>query len=216
MEKSNADISTLRREYAVGGLDRDALAADPLEQFKHWLEQAIAQYADEATAMTLATANKEGMPAARIVLLKRYDAEGFTWFTDYRSEKGQNLAENAQAELLFYWPGLERQVRIRGRVQKVERALSEQYFNERPLGSRLSAAISCQSSPVDSRQTLETAVANLQQSLDEQALACPPTWGGYLLKPERYEFWQGRPSRLHDRFIYQATAEGWQITRLQP
>ena len=217
MSQDTSDLRSLRREYEVGDLNRDDLSADPVQQFATWFEQALAQYADEATAMTLATADEEGMPSARIVLLKQYDSKGFTWFTDYRSEKGQQLAINPQAELLFYWPALSRQIRIRGQVHKLPATDGQAYFSQRPAGSRLSAAASCQSHPVDSRQVLETTIEALKQQYPEGDVPCPETWGGYLLKPQRFEFWQGRPSRLHDRFSYQLQTDGrWVIERLQP
>lgn len=217
MAQDPHDISALRREYEAGGLHRADLSADPVEQFAHWFNEAVAVYADAATAMTLATADAQGMPAARIVLLKRFSAEGFAWFTDYRSDKGRELAENPQAELLFFWPELERQVRIRGRVQKLARAEAEAYFNQRPLGSRLSASVSCQSAPAESRAQLEMAVASMSECYPDGNVPCPEQWGGYLLLPQRFEFWQGRPSRLHDRFIYAREADHtWAIQRLQP
>lgn len=216
MSQDKVDLTALRREYVVGDLNREDLCDHPIEQFGIWFQQALEVYADEATAMTLATADAGGMPSARIVLLKQYDHQGFTWFTDYRSEKGQQLAINPQAELLFYWPSLARQIRIRGRVEKLPAAEGQAYFQQRPLGSRLSAAASCQSHPVDSREVLEQTVEALKAKYPEGDVACPENWGGYCLKPERFEFWQGRPSRLHDRFVFQLTDKAWSVERLQP
>ncbi|MET4161863.1 pyridoxamine 5'-phosphate oxidase [Marinobacterium sp. MBR-111] len=210
------EISALRREYVAAGLSRAELAADPLEQFGYWMQQALEAYPDDATSMTLATAGADGWPAARIVLLKRFDADGFCWFTDFRSEKGEQLQQNPKAELLFYWRGLERQVRIRGRVEQLDHAMGETYFHERPRGSQLSAAASHQSFPIDHRITLEQRVAELDQTFEGAVIPCPLTWGGYRLIPELYEFWQGRENRLHDRFRYQYNDTGWQIERLQP
>jgi len=211
------EISALRREYVAAGLNRSDLATDPLEQFGRWMQQALEAYPDDATSMTLATAGADGWPSARIVLLKRYDADGFCWFTDYRSDKGEQLQQNPKAELLFYWRGLERQVRIRGSVERLDYSQGETYFHERPRGSQLSAAASHQSHPVDHRATLEQRVAELAQQFEAGEIPCPPTWGGYRLIPEVYEFWQGRENRLHDRFRYRLDASTrWQVERLQP
>lgn len=213
---ANHDYKALRREYLAKPLSRSALDADPVQQFARWMEKATEVSPDDATSMTLATASAGGMPSARIVLLKHFSDQGFAWYTDYESQKGQELAENPQAELMFYWYGLERQVRIQGQVEKLSPEQAEQYFMERPFGSRLSAAASHQSQPVGSRQVLEQQVEAVQQQYTEESLRCPERWGGYRLIPSRYEFWQGRESRLHDRFRYTLTSEGWQIERLQP
>jgi len=211
------EISALRREYVAAGLNRSDLTTDPLEQFGLWMQQALEVYPDDATSMTLATAGADGWPSARIVLLKRFDTDGFCWFTDYRSDKGEQLRQNPKAELLFYWRGLERQVRIRGRVERLDYSQGETYFHERPRGSQLSAAASHQSQPIDHRATLEQRVAELAQQCEASEIPCPSTWGGYRLIPEVYEFWQGRENRLHDRFRYRLDTEThWQIERLQP
>jgi pyridoxamine 5'-phosphate oxidase len=214
--RDTPEISALRREYVAAGLNRADLAADPLAQFHHWMQQALEIHPDDATSMTLATAGADGWPAARIVLLKRFDADGFCWFTDYRSEKGEQLRRNPKAELLFYWRGLERQVRIRGHVEPLDHTQSETYFHQRPRGSQLSALASQQSHPIDHRRALEQRVAELDQAFAGDDIPCPPTWGGYRLIPERYEFWQGRENRLHDRFCYRRNQNRWQIERLQP
>ncbi|MGB0466669.1 MAG: pyridoxamine 5'-phosphate oxidase [Pontibacterium sp.] len=210
------DYSRLRREYLAQPLHREELQADPVQQFARWLEKATEVSPDDATSMTLATAGLSGMPSARIVLLKHFDQQGFAWYTDYRSQKGQALAENPQAELMFYWYGLERQVRIQGTVEKLPQTQGEKYFNERPVGSRLSAAASCQSAVIESRQALEQRVEALQTRYPEGDIPHPPEWGGYILKPTHFEFWQGRESRLHDRFIYRLKDNQWVIERLQP
>lgn len=211
-----SDIGALRREYVASGLHKADLSDDPFDQFQRWFDKAMLAHPDDATSMTLATADGEGRPAARIVLLKQFDHHGFCWFTDFRSEKGQHLAQNPYAEILFYWYGLERQVRIRGPVEQLDYAFGERYFNERPVGSRISAAISCQSAPVDTRSTLENAVARMRSEYPDGNMPCPETWGGYRLIPERFEFWQGRENRLHDRFSYEPRQGHWQINRLQP
>ena len=163
--------------------------------------------------MTLATADLSGYPSARIVLLKAFDARGFTWFTNYQSEKGRQLDDNPQAELLFYWKALERQVRIRGKVARVSREESVEYFKSRPLGSQIGAVASEQSHPIAGRELLEQRVEQLSE---QGSVDCPEHWGGFRLVPERFEFWQGRASRLHDRFRFTATDTGWHIERLQP
>ncbi len=214
--KTKGDLTATRREYLAQPLLEHDLEEDPIAQFSKWMEAAMEVSPDDATSMTLATADKSGMPSARIVLLKHFDDEGFAWYTDYRSQKGADLAENPKAELMFYWYGLERQVRIQGTVEKLAKAQGEKYFNERPLGSRLSAAASCQSHPVESREKLEQAVHDLESAHADGNIPHPPEWGGYILKPSRIEFWQGRENRLHDRFQFNLTATGWQVQRLQP
>lgn len=215
MSEKSGDLTQLRREYVADGLMRSDMAADPVEQFSTWFDIACQARPDDASSMTLATASKTGMPSARIVLLKHFDTDGFAWYTDYESNKGKELAENPQAELMFYWYGLERQIRIQGRVEKLDPAKGEAYFHARPLGSQLSAAISHQSAPVESREELEARVDALSQRCGDQ-VERPERWGGYRLVPQRFEFWQGRENRLHDRFCYTLTADGWALTRLQP
>ncbi|NVK43385.1 MAG: pyridoxamine 5'-phosphate oxidase [Oceanospirillaceae bacterium] len=216
MTDNTGDYKALRREYQAKTLARADLESDPVAQFGRWLEDARSALPDDATSMTLATADSDGMPSARIVLLKHFDADGFCWYTDYRSRKGQELAANPRAELLFYWPALERQVRVRGTVEQLPAAFGVTYFNERPLGSRLSAAASCQSATVDSRETLEARVEALRQRHADGAVPKPDQWGGYRLQPLRFEFWQGRENRLHDRFGYRLENGAWVIERLQP
>lgn len=213
---NKGDLTATRREYLAQPLRRADLNIDPVAQFSAWMADAMAVSPDDATSMTLATANQSGMPSARIVLLKHFDEKGFAWYTDYRSQKGDDLAENPQAEIMFYWYGLERQVRIQGTVEKLSLQQGEKYFNERPLASRLSAAASCQSHSVQSREALEDAVRELELRYPEGNIPHPEQWGGYLLKPTRFEFWQGREGRLHDRFQFNLTDEGWDVQRLQP
>ncbi len=210
------DLSTIRREYIAEQIHRSDLEPDPFRQFGHWLEQASTLDPLDVTSMVLATASADGCPAARIVLLKHYDQQGFCWYSDYQSQKGQELSANPQAELLFYWRGLERQIRIWGQVERLPRADAEQYFSERPRGSQLSAAASVQSSVVESREQLEANVQALSQRYGEGDIPCPPHWGGYRLLPERFEFWQGRENRLHDRFVYSLQLDGWHLVRLAP
>lgn len=211
MKDRHGDI---RRQYSVGALHEDALAADPLLQFGNWLEQAIQAQLVDATAMSLATADEQGDPSVRIVLLKHHDANGFVFYTDYRSLKAAQLNSNPRAELLFYWREFERQVRISGVVAKLPRADSEDYFTSRPRESQISALSSQQSAEIGSRAELEAAAQAWRAQADP--LPTPDDWGGYRLKPQRYEFWQGRDNRLHDRFVYRQAGRDWRITRLQP
>ena len=202
-----------RRDYSRAALSEAELAGEPLAQFTLWLEEAKTLSLVDATAMTVATADAAGVPSARIVLLKHHDEEGFVFYTDYASAKGKALAENNRAELLFYWRELERQVRIAGRVEQVSRESSEAYWQSRPRGSQLSATASKQSAPVESRAMLMAEVERLQA---QDTLPLPDNWGGYRLVAEKYEFWQGRDDRLHDRFEYSQSGSGWHIQRLQP
>jgi pyridoxamine 5'-phosphate oxidase len=216
MSDFTADISQLRREYLAQGVSRGDLSLDPVTQFSKWFDVACHARPDDATSMTLATADKQGRPSARIVLLKHFDSEGFCWYTDQESQKGKELAENPQAEILFYWYGLERQIRIKGRVETLNAEQADTYFHARPLGSQLSALASHQSQPVESRELLERRVAELETLYSDNEVPRPARWGGYRLIPDVFEFWQGRESRLHDRFRYDREADQWHITRLQP
>ncbi len=208
------DLTKIRREYQGIALTRSHIDSDPLNQFQRWLDEAHKSQCIDSTAMTLATVSANGQPDARIVLLKQVDIHGFTWFTDYRSKKGEDLAAHAQACLLFYWAELSRQVRIRGSVSQLDKTIANEYFYQRPRGSQLSAMVSVQSQAIESRSILEERVHTINQS--EKRLSCPDTWGGYQLIPHYYEFWQGRINRLHDRFAFTQTDTGWDITRLQP
>lgn len=216
MESKAVDLTAIRREYCAADFLRNHLESDPVAQFTKWFEQAQQVKADDVSSMTLATSSASGMPSARIVLLKHYDVDGFCWYTDYESQKGQDLAENPQAELMFYWYGLERQVRIQGVVERLDQAQAQKYFEQRPRGSQLSAAASHQSSSIDSRESLQQAVNKLDQQSNGGAIERPERWGGYCLKPTKFEFWQGREGRLHDRFIYVLENANWSIERLQP
>ncbi len=208
----------IRREYAYAKLSKADLAEQPLDQFESWLDHAVAKALPDATAMALATADEHGKPSVRIVLLKDFDAGGFVWFSDQRSEKGLALAVNPHAELLFYWRELDRQVRIRGPVSLVAESAADEYFYSRPEASQLAAAASEQSQPIESRGALEARYAALAQGGD-QPLSRPQSWGGFCLQPLAYEFWQGREGRLHDRLRFQRTSlqdNQWAIDRLQP
>lgn len=209
------DIAAIREDYQRHELRRTDLAPDPLAQFRLWLDQAFAAALPEPTAMTLATAGEDGQPDARTVLLKGCDADGLRFFTNYGSAKGRQLAENPRAALLFFWPQLQRQVRVTGRVEKTTREESEAYFASRPLASRLGALASPQSETLASREVLEAEWAALAERYGED-VPCPENWGGFRVIPESWEFWQGRRSRLHDRFRYRRADGAWILERLAP
>ena len=209
-------VSDLRQSYEKNVLLESQAASSPFEQFTRWFDEALAAEVPEPNAMTLATVRTDGQPAARIVLLKQVDARGFTFFTNYLSDKGRALAANPRAALLFHWVALERQVRIEGTVEKIDAAESDAYFQSRPLESRLGAWASEQSKEVPDRATLEASEARFAAQYGEQPPR-PPHWGGYRLVPQSIEFWQGRPSRLHDRIVFYRQADGgWRIARLSP
>ncbi len=210
------DIASLRQEYGVHGLRRTDLDPDPFKQFAQWFNAAIEASVPEVNAMTLATVSADGQPTARIVLLKGYGQDGFVFYTNYHSEKGQHLEKNAKVALVFFWKELERQIRINGAVEKVSREESIRYFHSRPLGSQLSAWASHQSEVVDARRVLEARLSELEERFADQTIPLPTHWGGYRVKPTRLEFWQGRPNRLHDRFRYTPQGDGWCLERLAP
>lgn len=211
------DLTGLRNEYAAHGLRRADLHSDPLQQFGAWFAAALAADIRDVNAMSLATATPDGKPSARIVLLKGFDERGFAFFTNYESEKGRQLEANPYAALVFYWVQLERQVRISGAVERTSREDSAAYFHSRPVGSRLGAWASRQSEVVDARQVLDARLTEMSERFEDGNVTLPPHWGGYRVKPDKFEFWQGRPNRLHDRFRYSRRADGaWQIDRLAP
>jgi pyridoxamine 5'-phosphate oxidase len=207
-------LSSLRREYRGEPLTEASASPDPLEQFARWFEQARATEADP-TAMTLATSTAEGRPSARMVLLKGFDARGFVFYTNFDSRKAWELDATHRAALLFYWAGLERQIRIEGTVARVADAESDAYFASRPLESRWSAHASPQSRAIDSREALEAAVARARAQFGD-AVPRPAGWGGFRVAPDAFEFWQGRENRLHDRLAYTLDAGAWRRARLAP
>jgi pyridoxamine 5'-phosphate oxidase len=215
MKKS---IAQLRRSYEKAKLTEDSVCTDPFEQFHVWFDQNLKINKDDPTAMALATVDKKGMPANRIVLLKDYNREdGFSFYTNYDSRKAKQLKDNPKASLLFYWPQTERQIRIEGKIKKLSKAISEAYFHQRPRESQIGAWASEQSSTIPDRNYLEKTVSDLTRFFDNhKQIPLPPFWGGYSLIPSYFEFWQGRPNRLHDRIIYTLVKGSWKIGRLAP
>lgn len=209
------DIARLRTDYMKGALDEEHADPHPMRQFARWWDEATRSMLREANAMTLATASVDGTPSARTVLLKGYDDDGFAFYTNYDSRKGRELAANPRAALLFFWAELERQIRIEGTVERVAAAESDEYYRSRPLASRIGAWASPQSEPIPSKAWLMARAAEmgLRHGLNPDR---PPHWGGYRLRPVALEFWQGRPSRLHDRLLYSRADAGWQRARLAP
>ncbi|CAN5466554.1 pyridoxamine 5'-phosphate oxidase [soil metagenome] len=205
----------MRTDYFAGELLESHVAADPISQFARWFADAEQAKVPEVNAMTLATASADGVPSARIVLLKDFSEAGFTFFTNYDSHKGHDLTANPRAALVFFWQAMERQVRIEGSVQRVSREVSKAYFDSRPRASRIAASLSQQSEVVPLRKVLEDEFARLDQQLGH-AVPLPDSWGGYCLSPTQVEFWQGRRSRLHDRLRYRREGSAWILERLSP
>ncbi len=211
------NIADIRKDYKQQTLMETEVALNPIDQFRKWWDQAIHAQIDEVNAMTLATASMDGLPTARIVLLKGFDLQGFVFFTNYESYKGLQMLENPRACLLFFWKELEQQVRITGLVEKVSAAESDEYFQSRPRESRIGAWVSPQSKPIHNREWLEANQKQYQQQFEGKEVQRPAHWGGYRIKPVEMEFWQGRPSRLHDRILYSLEDAGnWKIERLAP
>ena len=212
-------LEDLRRQYTLGGLSEDDIPADPIELFGTWMQSALDNApADwvEPYAMSLSTCDAQGDLSARMVLLRGFDQDGFVFYTNYESAKGQHLAEHPHAALVFYWGYLERQVRISGSVERVSRELSEAYFHKRPRGSQIGASVSKQSCPVGNRAELESAVEQFEKELGNESIPLPDDWGGYRVKTQKIEFWQGRKNRLHDRLVYSRAGDAWKLVRLSP
>ena len=217
MEATPINVSGVRTEYTSQGLRRSDLHPDPHRQFGAWFAAALAAEIRDVNAMSLATATSDGKPSVRIVLLKAFDEQGFAFFTNYYSEKAREIEGNPFAALAFYWPQLERQVRISGAVERTSREDSAAYFHSRPVGSQLGAWASKQSEIIDARQILEARLMEMTERFENRNVPLPPHWGGYRVKPNKFEFWQGRPNRLHDRFRYTIQSDGkWIIDRLAP
>ena len=210
------NIAELRREYTAAGLREEDLAADPFTQFDRWLRQAVEAGVHEPNAMTLATAGTDGVPSARLVLLKAVDARGFVFFTNLESRKARELSARPAAALVFFWAELERQVRVEGTAEAVSRAEAERYFASRPRGSRLGAWASRQSDRAGSRAELEAQLKRREEEYRDRDIPTPPFWGGFRVLPHTVEFWQGRENRLHDRLVYSGRGSAWSVGRLQP
>jgi len=216
MELTKENLQNLRQEYKAAELQESDVAANPTDQFANWFKDVLGAQLFEPNVMTLATADAMGKPSARIVLLKEFDNTGFVFYTNYESKKGKQLAENPQASLLFFWPELERQVRIDGIVSRVSAEASDSYFHSRPAGSQIGALASPQSQIIPNREYLQEKVSVLKNEFQGVEIPRPEHWGGYILEPQAMEFWQGRPSRLHDRINYTFEDGVWVISRLAP
>ncbi|HBI81412.1 MAG TPA: pyridoxamine 5'-phosphate oxidase [Bacteroidales bacterium] len=213
---SQKDMNQLRHEYSLRTLNENEVKSSPIEQFDYWLREAIESGIPEPNAMTLATSTFNGKPSARVVLLKHYDEKGLSFFTNYESRKAKNILQNPYGALVFFWPELERQVRIEGKIQKTSDAESDRYYSTRPDGSKIGAWASPQSSVIPNRKYLERLLADFEEEFKGKSIKRPPNWGGYILVPTLFEFWQGRPNRLHDRIQYSLINNQWEIERLAP
>jgi pyridoxamine 5'-phosphate oxidase len=216
MEDLRMFINTLRHDFSKQTLDVIDVNTNPILQFEKWFNEALEASVNEPNAMTVCTASKEGKPSARILLLRNFDEKGFVYYTNYKSRKGTEIAENPYCALVFFWPELERQVRVEGSIQKQTTEESDIYFNTRPKGSKLGAWTSEQSKVISSREVLNEEYEKISKKFPGDAVPRPPDWGGYLLKPATIEFWQGRPSRLHDRILFTRENNKWKIERLAP
>lgn len=210
------EISEIRNEYTLKKLTESDIGADPHIFFKEWLTEAIQSKCNEPTAMTLATCTFDGKPSARIVLLKEVDGEGFTFYTNYDSRKGVEILQNPHGAMLFFWPELQREVRVEGIISKVDNEQSDKYFNSRPIKSKISAWASPQSKVIPNRKYLENLNSDFREEFSRKTISRPPNWGGYILEPSLFEFWQGRSNRLHDRIQYTLQNDEWIIERLAP
>jgi len=213
MKKDMADIRT---DYTKKSIRQVELNTDPIQQFQIWFDHALNAKVVEVNAMVLSTVSKQGEPSGRVLLLKAVEHSGFTFFTNYSSSKAKDLEANPNASMTFFWPELEQQIRIAGKIEKLDSASSDAYFHSRPRASQISALVSNQSNKIDSRDALTREVERLEKLYENKEISRPQNWGGYVLKPVKVEFWQGRASRLHDRFLYELIDGSWQISRLAP
>ena len=216
MKINNNEIANLRREWSSKKLDESNVSSNPFGQFSEWMREAIDAEILDPNAMTLATADKNGVPSARIVLLKSIDEKGLVFYTNYESKKGKELAENPKASVVFFWKELERQLRIVGAVERISKKESKEYFLTRPYESQIGALVSKQSSEIKNRKSLEEKFEEIKNKYPENKVPLPEFWGGFRIVPDRFEFWQGRPNRLHDRIAYLKEKGKWKIVRLSP
>ncbi|HEY0677217.1 MAG TPA: pyridoxamine 5'-phosphate oxidase [Chitinophagaceae bacterium] len=216
MQGGSKSIADIRKDYRLQSLLEEHVAKNAIEQFAAWWNDALVSEISEPNAMTLATASSDGLPSARIVLLKGFDENGFVFFTNYNSYKGEQLSENPRASLVFFWKELERQVRIMGLIEKLSARENDEYFHSRPEGSRIGAVVSPQSQVIENREWLEAKVAEATEQFSGKEIARPESWGGYRVMPAIIEFWQGRSNRLHDRIQYSFENGEWRICRLAP
>jgi len=209
-------LYSVRSEYKYAELTESSIEKNPFKQFEHWLNDAMNAKVNEPTAMSLATFGIDGFPDSRIVLLKDYGNDGFTFFTNYNSNKGKSIAKHPAVGLHFFWPELERQIRISGFAEKTSDEISDNYFNSRPVLSQIAAIVSNQSSKIESREILQNSFVSEKEKIGDDKIKRPDSWGGFMVKPVKFEFWQGRESRLHDRILYEKTENNWTISRLAP
>lgn len=210
------ELDNIRREYNKGNLNERDVKPEPIDQFALWMKDALRFVPDDSTAMILSTVSIKGVPSSRIVLLKDFNAEGFTFFTNYESRKGKELFTNPNASILFYWKELERQIRIEGLISKTDSAISTNYFDSRPMESKVAANASEQSAEIASREGLDEDFEKLKEFYNKEPIVRPLNWGGYILCPKYFEFWQGRENRMHDRICYSLNKKAWEIKRLAP
>jgi pyridoxamine 5'-phosphate oxidase len=216
MDQLRDYINGLRHDFAKSTLDESMVDQNPVQQFEKWFRAAVDAQVNEPNAMIISTVSVQGRPSSRVVLLRNFSDQGFVFYTNYNSRKGNEIAGNPYVALLFFWPELERQVRIEGRLEVQTKKDSDAYFSSRPRDSRLGAWVSPQSQEISSREVLDEELANVTKRFEGQDVTRPGWWGGYLLIPDRFEFWQGRESRLHDRICYKLENNDWKITRLAP